>query len=50
MVIVIYAIMLMLCILPIVVAQRKDNLNWLLLYIVTMPMVLGCALLLNNLY
>lgn len=50
MIIVIYAIMLMLCILPIIVAQRKDSLNWLMLYIVTMPLNLACALLLQSIY
>ena len=50
MVIVIYAIMLMLCILPIVVAQRKDNLSWLLLYIVTMPLNFVCVWLLDKIY
>lgn len=50
MIIVISAIMMMICVLPIVVAQRKDNLSWLILYIVTMPMVLGCVWLLDKLY
>ena len=50
MIIVISAIMMMICVLPIVVAQRKDSLNWLLLYIVIMPLNFVCVWLLDKLY